>query len=655
MRSEVQAALARVVSRLPGGAEARPGQVKMALAVAECLEEGRHLAVWAGTGTGKSLAYLVPAALSGKRVVIATATKALQDQLGEKDLPLVASALPERHLRFALLKGRSNYLCVQRLEEAKLIDDSLLAEMGAEGDREQSRLAEQAATISAWAATTSTGERAELADEPDPRVWSGFSVSADACPGASRCPSGERCFAEQARSLAAEADLVVVNLHLLGADVAAGGGVLPEHDALIVDEAHALEDVLTESLGRSIGAARVRALAAAARAALGGARRASAGRGVLEDLGAVADRLDALLGARSGERVKSAPQGELGDVLGLLSSRLERLEAVLGRRLDLAESDGAKARDQKAARAALVAGRLREDLAALASLGQDDVAWIEGGPRPSLVVAPIEVGAVLEEQVFSKMPVVLTSATMPSGMPARLGAGNACVELEVASPFAYEERAVLYCAAHLPDRRQSSAETAIHDELVALIEAAGGRTLALFTSRAAMERAAAAVQPRVGFPLLVQGSAGKQALLSAFSADPEACLFATMGFWQGVDVAGPTLSCVVIDRIPFPRPDDPLVSARRERAGPQAFWVVDLPRAASLLAQGAGRLIRTASDRGVVAVLDSRLATASYRWKLVRALPPMRRTRERAEAEAFLRLIDDEASTAQRAPLRPSQ
>ncbi len=670
MPTDVEAALRRVVGRLPGAGEARPGQVEMATAVASALAERHHLVVQAGTGTGKSLAYLVPAALSGQRVVVATATKALQDQLGDKDLPFVADALSERGLRFAVLKGRSNYLCRQRLDEAAAAGQQVTFG-GADGDAEAAsrdqrgrggevgRLGAQAAAVVAWAAETATGDRAELADEPDPRVWASFSVTAEECPGKARCPSGSDCFAEAARERAAEADVVVVNLHLLGAHLAAGGTVLPEHDALVVDEAHALEDVVTECLGRAVGAGRLRGVVAAARPVLAPGRRPSADRRLLDDLVEAADRLEAVLAGRPGERLAAAPSDELGDLLELVAARLERVEGLLRRRAEAAGSPGSPGRrpggpggagetDQRPARAALVAGRLRADVVALQAPSADDVAWIEAGPHPALVVAPIDVAPVLVDQVWSKRTVVLTSATLPAGVAARLGAGEATT-LDVGSPFAYEERGLLYCAAHLPDRRRPGAEAAIHDELAALIEAAGGRTLGLFTSRAAMERAAAAVAARVTWPVLVQGQAGKQALLARFVAEPGACLFATMGFWQGVDVPGATLSCVVIDRIPFPRPDDPLVSARRDRAGPSAFRTVDLPRAASLLAQGAGRLIRTAADRGVVAVLDSRLATASYRWDLVRALPPMRRTRHRAEAEGFLRAVHAEAVLAESA------
>jgi ATP-dependent DNA helicase DinG len=252
----------------------------------------------------------------------------------------------------------------------------------------------------------------------------------------------------------------------------------------------------------------------------------------------------------------------------------------------------------------------------------------------------------MAEQVFSKMPVVMTSATLPRGLTARIGAPKATtVELDVGSPFAYKDNGLLYCAVSLPDRRTLEAEAAIHDEIEALVLAAGGRTLALFTSRRAMSVAAEALAVRLPWPVLVQGELPKAALLDALSSQSAACLFATMSFWQGVDVPGPALTLVVIDRIPFPRPDDPLMAARREAAGRGGFQVVDLPRAATLLAQGAGRLIRTATDKGVVAVLDPRLATASYGPALVRALPPMRRTKVRKEAEDFLCAIHLEATT----------
>jgi ATP-dependent DNA helicase DinG len=270
---------------------------------------------------------------------------------------------------------------------------------------------------------------------------------------------------------------------------------------------------------------------------------------------------------------------------------------------------------------------------------------VTGGERISLKSAPLDVSSILAVQVFSHMPVVLTSATLPPGLAERLGAAPGGVtELDVGSPFDYRQNGLVYCAVRLPDRRRPGAERAIHDELETLVHAAKGRTLALFTSHRAMQEAATALRPRIPWPVHVQGDLPKTALLQAFSSEEAACLFATMGFWQGVDVPGPTLSLVVIDRLPFPRPDEPLTAARREAAGAMGFRTVDLPRAATLLAQGAGRLIRTETDRGVVAVLDSRLATASYSSYLVRALPPMRRTRDQAEAVRFLEAMHTPAS-----------
>ncbi len=637
--ARVAKALATAAASLPGGGEARTGQVEMACAVERALASGRHLVARAGTGTGKSLAYLVPAALSGKRVVVATATKALQDQLATKDLPHVVETVAPG-LEFAVLKGRSNYLCVQRLRESSAAAEQVRLGDGPSADA-ISALGAQSRRVAEWAEQTATGDRAELAEEVDARVWSSFSVGSEECPGAFACPSGGDCFAESARARAASADVVVVNLHLLGAHLASGGAVLPEHDALVVDEAHELEDVLSSSLGVRITPGRLRAVALAARSAL--ARRSGDRRGAADNILDMSDRFEKALRDRVGVRLRPGDGGELLELLELLAGRLERLGG------ELAGATGGKDDPERAAqlaRATLGVAHLRAELGRVVALDDDNVAWVADGQRLGIELAPIDVSPVLASQVFAERPVVLTSATIPPGLAAHLGARpEQTDEIDVGSPFAYHDHALLYCAAHLPDRRHVDAEPAIVDELVALISAAGGRALALFTSRAAMERTAEAVRRRVRHPVLVQGDRSKAALVEEFTRDPSSCLFATMGFWQGVDVPGATLTLVAIDRIPFSRPDDPLAAARRDRAGAAAFRTVDLPRAANLLAQGAGRLVRTAEDRGVVAVLDSRLATASYRWDLVRALPPMRRTRQRADAEAFLRAIHEDAGT----------
>jgi ATP-dependent DNA helicase DinG len=682
--------LARVVATLPAG-EVRAGQLEMAEAVVRVFASGGQLAVAAGTGTGKSLAYLVPAVRSEKRVVVATATKALQDQLANKDLPLVARGLGQ-DVKWAVLKGRSNYVCRQRLHELERLGDQQrlevpesLSELPADlelfdgeppGTGSHARPTSSSRSVTArrigaelkrlatWADSTVSGDRAELDFEPSIPAWSSVSVTADECPGARRCPSGSECFAEAARTRAAAADIVVVNLHLLGADLRCGGEVLPEHEALVIDEAHELEDVLAASLGVDVSPGRLRALASAARGALTAAgRRAQRGddtapaRAVEAVLGAAA-RFEELLADGEERRLPPGLGGEFGDHVSLMIDRLERLGVELRRGSEGAGGHGGAAEGeggpggggdgaQRCLRALLGVDRCREELGTCLSAGSDEVVWVTGGMRPAMHSAPLDVSRVLSAQVFSEMPVVLTSATLPRGLAVRLGAPlESTSELDVGSPFAYKAHALLYCATSLPDRRRPEAEAAIHDEIEALVLAAGGRTLALFTSRRAMTLAAEVLAERLPWPVLVQGELPKAVLLEALSAQSAACLFATMSFWQGVDVPGPALTLVVIDRIPFPRPDDPLMAARREAAGRAGFQQVDLPRAATLLAQGAGRLIRTATDRGVVAVLDPRLARASYGPVLVKALPAMRRTRDRAEAEAFLRGIHAEASGA---------
>ena len=297
--------------------------------------------------------------------------------------------------------------------------------------------------------------------------------------------------------------------------------------------------------------------------------------------------------------------------------------------------------DTRRTRALKAASALAEDVATAASPSDDDVSWIDGGPgQATLRVAPVVVADLLAERLWGGVrTAVLTSATIPSNLPTRLGLPPSAEQLIVSSPFDYEQQSLLYCATHLPDPRAPGYEEAMHAELEALIRAAGGRTLALFTSWRAMRSAAEVLGPVLPWRVLTQEDLPKPALLAAFRDDETSCLFATMGFWQGVDVPGTALSLLVIDKLPFSRPDEPLMQARRDRAGTAAFRTVDLPRAASLLAQGAGRLIRSTTDRGVVAVLDSRLATAGYRWELIAALPPMHRTKDRGEVERFLEAL----------------
>ena len=677
--SDVAQVLGSVTASLPGGGEERPGQLAMAEAVEHAIDQRRHLVVGAGTGTGKSLAYLVPAVLSGRSVVVATATRALQDQLATKDLPLVAAGLGGRRpVQFAVLKGRSNYLCRQRATEMGGAEEAGLAGMvlfedegetaGSSGTGARrapetidlSRLGGQLRRLIAWAQTSPTGDRAELEFEPNPRAWAALSVSARECPGAFRCPSGTVCFAEKARERAAAADVVVVNTHLYATHVASDGAVLPEHDIVVLDEAHAVEDVMTAALGVEITPGRLRALAQTARG-LVGVDDASVADAVAE----AADRLDAVLTPLVGQRVlmpstdDPAPQSqELAAVLELAGGRLGALNGALrrGSSAPATPARGVGSRDDAGAggpgdddaarrnRALLAVGHLGEEMAQVIGLGAEQVAWIEAsgpsGRTPTLRVAPIDVGPMLAQRLWPNVTAVLTSATVPQQLESRLGLpAEATDHLDVGSPFPFETCALLYCPKHLPDPRRPGAGQALHEELRSLITAAGGRTLALFTSWRAMHEAADALRLTLPFEVLAQGDQPKAKLLDGFSSDHAACLFATMSFWQGVDVPGPTLSLVTLDRLPFSRPDDPLLQARRDRAGAAAFRTVDIPRAATLLAQGAGRLIRSSTDRGVVAVLDSRLATANYRHHLLAALPPMRRTIDHDEVVAFLEAI----------------
>jgi ATP-dependent DNA helicase DinG len=672
---EAVSALARVTAQLAGGEE-RPEQQEMCRAVAEALVTQTHLAVQAGTGTGKSLAYLVPAALSGRKVVVATATKALQDQLAEKDLPQIGDGLGVP-VDFAVLKGRSNYICLQRVAEVGTggiqpelgdpIDadrgdgsepggsgpeavDGAGARAGGRGATAPEGIVDQVRSLLAWSQTTTTGDRGDLAFEPSDRAWNMVSVGPRECPGRFNCPSGDRCFAEAARERASVADIVVVNTHLYGAHLASGRAVLPDHDAVVFDEAHELEEVMTSSLGVEVTAGRFRTLAVAARS-LVEARHAEQ----LDTLAELGDRLQEAIADRVGERVLDAGPGATADRPRRpedteLQELVVRAGEVARRITDALRSGGAQGsllggdggldldRSSRTTRAVTAATHLAEDLHRLQARSDGEVAWVDGTRRsPRLRLSPIDVGPALAALLWDDVTAVMTSATIPPRLVERVGlTGFETEELDVGSPFDYRAHSLLYVARHLPDRRAAGAEEALHEELALLIAAAGGRTLALFTSRRATDRAADALATDMPYALLLQGDLPKGRLLEEFARDEQSCLFATMGFWQGVDIPGPALSLVTLDRLPFPRPDDPLLQARRERAGGNAFSLVDLPRAATLLAQGAGRLIRTADDLGVVAVLDPRLATASYRGVLLSTLPPMRRTVERDEVSAFL-------------------
>jgi ATP-dependent DNA helicase DinG len=615
----VRAALDAVTASLPA-AERREGQRAMAVGVADAIATHRHLVVEAGTGIGKSLAYLVPVVLSTQRTVVATATKALQDQLINKEVPTLAAA--GLSPTAAVLKGRQNYLCRQRLADVGAPQaPSLDLE-----DTEVRGVATQLRRIAVWADDTPTGERDHLGFEADPRAWARVSMPAEECPGADRCPFGTSCFAEQAKRRAEAADVVIVNAALYGAHLSTGRTLLPPHDVVVFDEAHELDAQLSRSLGVELSASRLRGIATLARHS--GAHDAAS---IAEELARAADRLAAVLQDRL---ARGATTGLDDATRGVLDQAAVGVERLAGAIEALPASPGSEVRRWSTRGAAV---HLRGDLVRLRDPG-DDLVFLEGTERQAtLVRAPVDVGPLLRD-LWAEVTGVLCSATMPLGLEDRLGLDpQRRTRLELPSPFDYASHSLLYVPTHLPDRRDPACETAMASELAALVEAAGGRTLALFTSRRALAHVGTAVRDLVPTPVLLQGDASRATLLAAFAGDESTSLFATMGFWQGVDIPGRTLSLVAIDRLPFGRPDDPMLQARRERAGDAAFSTVDVPRASMLLAQGVGRLIRSAEDRGVVCVLDTRLATATYRAALLRRLPPMRRTTRRDETVAFLR------------------
>ena len=648
--------LATAVDAL-GGTQ-RPGQVQMAEAVAHAFATGEHLAVQAGTGTGKSLAYLVPAisrALTEETpVVVSTATIALQRQLVDRDLPRLVDAIADelpRRPRFALLKGRRNYLCLNKVhngatdEAADVPQEELFSPVAA------SALGRDVARLTTWASETETGDRDELSPGVPERSWSQVSVSARECLGVARCQFGTDCFAEKARAEAGRADVVVTNHALLAIDAIAEASVLPEHHLLVIDEAHELVDRVTSA-----------ATAELTPAALGVATRRVA-RLVEPEL---SSRLEAAVATFSAAIHDTAPgrMDYLDDELKTYLTALRDAAAAARSGIDPAPADPKAAAARTEAIAAL------SDIAdtaarALDSFGpaipdRTDVVWLDHeeqrgsgatGPRPVLRVAPLSVAALLRSRLFDTATTVLTSATLTVGgtfdaMASAWGLadGPGWQGLDVGSPFDHAKAGILYIAAHLPPpgRDGAGADDQL-DEIAELIEACGGRTLGLFSSMRAAKAAAEAMRERLGTPVLCQGDDGTAALVERFAADPQTSLFGTLSLWQGVDVPGPSCSLVIIDRIPFPRPDDPLLTARQRAVaarGGNGFMTVAAGHAALLLAQGAGRLLRRIDDRGVVAILDSRIATARYGGYLRASLPPFWATTDPAVVREVLQRLD---------------
>ncbi|WP_285726408.1 ATP-dependent DNA helicase [Psychromicrobium xiongbiense] len=652
--------LSRVVDQM--GGQQRPGQQEMIRQVSAAIESDTHLLVQAGTGTGKSLGYLIPLvvhALESERPsIVATATLALQSQIVSRDLPKLLAALEPvlpRAIDVALIKGRSNYVCKHKVsggfptdeaEDGQLFALGEDASMVLPGAGPATSLGKEVVRLREWAEETETGDRDELMPGVSDRAWRQVSVTARECLGFQKCPLASECFSERARARGAEADVVVTNHALLAINTFGDAAVLPESDVVVVDEAHELVDRVTGAVSAQLSAAMVTAAAAAAR------------RHTAISVDALHSAAEALEAALSGPPAGWMPDGVNAEQGSALTLVRDAARVALSDSKGDAGQPAAGGRQQARARLQevldvseriLLAGQSRD--------GQsDDVLWLAragvfnpqqgyaaaADSEPGMLhVAPLSVAMTLRESLFGNHTVVLTSATLAIGSAFQptagalglLGAGAPSWNgVDVGSPFDYPRQGMLYVAAHLdkPGRGNSPEQL---DELQALIQASGGGALCLFSSRKAAEEAADAMRKRTDLNILCQGESSMGALIRQFEAEPDTCLFGTMSLWQGVDVQGTSCRLVTIDRIPFPRPDDPLMTARtREvaRNGGNGFMSVSATHAAIRLAQGAGRLIRSSQDRGVVAVLDSRLATARYGGFLRSALPPFWATTDKA-------------------------
>lgn len=632
VKDDASALLDHVLSRLPHSAE-RTGQRAMVNAIWEARGKGSHLIVQAGTGTGKSLGYLIPALHWPGRVIVSTATKALQAQLSEKDAPLVAAAIKRssgRDVTVGLAKGRRNYLCLERM--AAGVQDEL--DVGAARPD-----ITQLAQLRQWVELTEAGDRDDLNFAVNDATWRSVSVDGRDCLGAS-CTFREECFTEKARLAAAEADLVITNHALLTLDACTEANVLPPRDLVIVDEAHELDRFVTEALTAELSAT---ALARTVRLA---------NKGVSEKTGqqlsqALVD-MDGLL--------RDLPTGlvkELPGTARVLLGALERTCTQAARELSPEGVEDVASEDRRALAALREVGDTASALLAADDSCALHVSRTTDGQPGRLRVSPLEVSRQLAEGLLRPTPVIMTSATLAvdggfDHVARQLGFHDLGPDdrkwssMDVGSPFDYQQQALLYIAADLPEPGKREAwQQAVDDRVVELIQAAGGRCLALFSSKAAATRAAARVRATLPLPVLLQGEDTDARLVWRFASDPATSLFATRGFWNGVDVPGTACQLVIIDRLPFTYVDNPLHKARVDRAGGgyAGFSAVAVPEAAMALAQGVGRLIRDDDDRGVVALLDPRLHSASYARRLLVSLPPMRRTVDKEAALGRLREI----------------
>src|SRR5581483_869377 len=596
--------------------EPRREQAALAAAVERALSTGEHLVAEAGTGTGKSLAYLLPALESGLRVVVATATKALQEQLLAHEVPAAARALG-RELRVAVLKGRQNYLCRKQLQS--------FGAMLLRGPRDEAAFE----SMQAWLAATETGDRAELTLEPSDLLWAELSVGADRCAG-SRCPFVSTCFAEAARARASEAELVIANHALYFADLAGGGGVLPAHDAVVFDEAHRLEESAASWLGGRISRAGLARLAADVERACRESARPAPGR-ALDRLDRAGERLLRAVAPPTGRRrLREPPADELARLQHALTSLAEELHGH-GEDLD-----------------ALPRRTLGVAAQAEACVAPDELGRVVWAEPDAIVWAPVDVSGELRERLWEDGPTaILVSATLTTGEDARfvrsrLGIEHAR-ELVVGSPYDFREQTLLYLPRTMPDPRADGFAGRAAEEVAALLALSEGRALVLTSSYRMLEVLRTRVCGRVPYEVLVQGDAPRERLLERFPSEVDSVLLATATFWQGVDIPGESLSLLVIDKLPFSAPGDPLHEARCEAVEAEGGdWFRDfaLPTAMLQLRQGFGRLIRSHADRGVVAILDPRLRTRAYGRAFLAALPRAPLVEDRAAVAAFFGAAD---------------
>lgn len=635
-KSSVREVLAAAVEAL-GGKE-RTGQVQMAEAVARAMHDQEHLLVQAGTGTGKSLGYLVPSLLNDDRVVVATATLALQHQLVERDIPRLVEAVGDRlDTSYAVLKGRSNYACLHRVREGVPDDQGVLV------DIPEGSMGAEVLALRAWAEEEAdsggTGER-DHAPRHTERTWRQVSVNHRECLGATRCAFAEECFAERAKEKAAQSHLIVTNHSLLAIDAIEGVPMIPDYDVVVIDEAHELVARVTQAATDELSVGDVERAARRSQKHIADKGDAST---AADDLADAADALADALAMTAGGRIEQ-PSEQLSDALALVRDAARSLISAFGK--DEGDADAGRTQAK---------GLVQEVFATterMAAFKESDVLWVnEARERmpARLAVAPLQVWAQMRERLLTEKTVVFASATLMLGGDFNAVAGSLGLKpservdtgapevaeegalpwraLDVGSPFDYARQGILYVARHLPDPGRDGLGPKQVDEIVELIDAAQGRTLGLFSSRRAAEAAAEAVRERLPhLTTLAQGDAQLPELAKQFVEDPHTNLFGTLTLWQGLDVPGDTCQLVLIDRIPFPRPDDPLMSARSraaDKAGGNGFMQVSATHAALLLAQGVGRLIRTTEDRGVVAILDPRLATKRYGGFLKASLPPM--------------------------------